>query len=238
VRRADAAASEGSPVLLLATPSTHVLLPARAGAGAAADARFVPLASLGRAPNVLLASPRLEVRSVEALVERARRQALVYASAGRGQTIHLCTAYFCALAGIRMTHRPYDAGSAHAYADLAAGRVHVYFDNLLGCRDAILRGDAIPLAISANERNRLLPGVPTLVERGFARHALEIWFGVAGAGLDAAARGAIDAARSDAGLRESLAAIGLTGAVGSGSELAQEIEASRDGWRYALESAE
>lgn len=225
-------------MLLLATPSTHILLPARLGEDAAPDARFVPLASLGRAPNVLLASPRLDVRSVEALVERARTQPLVYASAGRGQTIHLCTAYFCALAGVRMTHRPYDSGSAHAYGDLAAGRVHVYFDNLLGCRDAILRGDAIALAVSASERNRLLPGVPTLAERGFACHALEIGFGVAGAGLGEAALHAIDAARTDAGLRESLGAIGLGGAVGDGAELAREIESSREGWRYALESAE
>lgn len=224
-------------MLLLATPSTHVLLPDRLGDSAAPDARFAPLASLGNAPNVLLASARLAVHDVNALVERARLERLVYASAGTGQTIHLCTAYFCTLAGIAMTHRPYDAGSAHAYEDLVAGRVHVYFDNLLGCREAIARGDAIPLAISAKERNRLLPDVPTLAESGFPAHALAIWFGVFGAELAQPTLAALEAARASPSLRESLDALGLSGDVRDGAALAREIGDSREGWRRALESA-
>ena len=237
VRRANALAREGKPVLMLATPSTHVLLPMRLGDSAGPDASFAPLAGLGRAPNVLLVSPRLGVTSVEALIERARGETLVYASAGTGQTIHLCTAYFCELAGIRMTHRPYNQGSAHAYADLIAGRVQVYFDNLLGCREFIARGDAIPLAISARERNRLLPEVRTLAECGFPQHALEIWFGVFGAGLGEPALRAIDAARANAALHAALATVGLTGEIAPGAALARKIEASREGWRRALESA-
>jgi len=237
VRCANALARDGKPVLLLATPSTHILLAERLGEAAAPDARFVPLAGLGRAPNVLLVSPRLGVKSVEELVDRARSERLAYGSAGAGQTIHVCTAYLCALAHITMRHVPYDRGSAHAYADLVAGRVHVYFDNLLGCRDAIARGDAIPLAVSARERNRLLPQVPTLAERGYAGHSLEIWFGVFGAGLaDTVARD-IDSIRGEPALRESLAAVGLSGIVAEGPALAREIDASREAWRRALESA-
>jgi len=237
VRRANALAREGEPVLMLATPSTHILLLERLGEAAAPYARFLPLADLGRAPNVLLASPRLGVESVEALVERGRHEELVYASAGTGQTIHLCTAYFCELAGIRMAHRPYDQGSALAYADLIAGRVHVYFDNLLGCREFIERGDAVPLAVSAPERNRVLPDVPTLAERGYPQHSLEIWFGVFGAGLPDAMLRAVDAARSQATLRQSLAAAGLSGDIANGPTLERDIEASRHGWQRALESA-
>jgi tripartite-type tricarboxylate transporter receptor subunit TctC len=236
-RHANALAREGKPVLLLGTPTTHVLLPERLGDSAAPDARFVPLASLGRAPNVLLVSPGLGVTNLEQLVDRARKETLVYASAGTGQTIHLCTAYFCALAGIRMTHRPYDRGSAHAYADLIAGRVHVYFDNLLGCHDAIARGEAVPLAVSARERNRMLPAVPTLVERGYPEHALEIWFGVFGAALAESALRTIDSARANAALGGSLATVGLSGEVADGQALEREMVASRAGWRRALESA-
>jgi tripartite-type tricarboxylate transporter receptor subunit TctC len=236
VRSANALAREGKPVLLFATPTTHVLLPLRVGDSAAPDPLFAPLAHLGHAPNVLLVSPRLGVTSVEALIDRTRKEPLVYASAGTGQTIHLCTAYFCELAGIRMAHRPYDQGSAHAYADLIAGRVHVYFDNLLGCPEFIARGDAIALAVSARERNRLLPDVPTLAELGFPDHALEIWFGVFGAGLEPPILRAIDAARGDAALRESLDAVGLSGDVGDAGALSRAIELSRDGWRRALQS--
>jgi tripartite-type tricarboxylate transporter receptor subunit TctC len=237
VRRANALAREGKPVLMLATPSTHVLLPLRLGESAAPDARFAPVVGLGRAPNVLLVSPRLGIKSVGQLIELARVEELVYASAGTGQTIHLCTAYFCQLAGIRMAHKPYDRGSVHAYADLIAGRVQVYFDNLLGCADVIARGDALPLAVSARQRNGPLPAVPTLAECGFPEHALEIWFGVFGAGLNPSVLQAVERARTASRLGPSLASLGLSGGIGDANALSNEIDATREGWRRALEAA-
>ena len=238
LRRANSLAAEaGDAVLLLGTPTTHLLLPGRLGADAAPDAAFVPLLGLGSAPNVLLASARLGVDSVAALVDRARGETLAYASAGAGQTIDVCTAYFCALAGIAMMHRPYDSGSVHAYADLAAGRVHVYFDNVLACREAIARGDVVPLAVSDRARSRLLPEVPTLAEAGFPEHALDVWFGVFGAAPPAGRIDRLDDAVADPGLAASLAAIGLSGGVSPGPALARQVLASAAGWRRALAAA-
>ena len=220
VQRANSRIAADMPVMLLGTPSTHILLPARFGSIAAPSAKLEPIAGLGSTPNVLLVSPRLGIRSVGELVDRARTGKLVYASAGAGQTIHLCTALFCKQAGVAMEHRPYDAGSATAYQDLAAGRVHVYFDNVIGAIDHIVLGEAIPLAVSAYSRSDLLPEVPTLVACGFVDHALDVWLGVFGANLDeettrmAAKAGAIDAAK-----------------------LAEEIEASAPAWRRALDAA-
>ncbi|HET9470398.1 MAG TPA: tripartite tricarboxylate transporter substrate-binding protein, partial [Usitatibacter sp.] len=235
VRRANSLAAEGGQaVLLLGTPTTHLLLPARLGSDAAPDASLVPLLGLGSAPNVLLASARLGVDSVEALVARARSESLAYASAGAGQTIDVCTAYFCALAGIGMAHRPYDSGSAHAYGDLAAGRVHVYFDNVLACRAAIARGDVVPLAVSARERDRLLPEVPTLAERGFPDHALDVWFGVFGASFPAGRVERLAATAADPQFAAALDAIGLSGGVADAAELRRIVARSEAPWRRAL----
>jgi len=236
VRRANALAAAAEPVLLLATPSTHVLLPARMGPEAAPAATLLPLAGLGFAPNVLLASARLGVCDVAALVLRARAGRLVYASAGAGQTIHLCTALFCRQAGIAMEHRPYAAGSASAYEDLRAGRVHVYFDNVLACREAIAAGDVVPLAVSARERSPLLPAVPTLAECGFA-HALDIWFGVFGGGLGASAAARIAASPDDDMLASALETIGLRAGPFDGAELARIVESSAPAWLEALGAA-
>src|SRR5690349_5139780 len=107
VQRASAAARAGGPVLLLASPSTHILLPARTGAAAVLEQAFRPLIELGSGPHVLLASPHLRVSTAGGLVERARAERLVYASAGAGQSSHVCAAYFCSLAGVAMAHRPY-----------------------------------------------------------------------------------------------------------------------------------
>ena len=238
VQRANAlAAASRDPVLLLATPSTHILLPARLGAQAGPSAAFAPLLGLGSAPNVLLASPRLGVRSVAALVARARDGDLVYGSAGTGQTIHVCTALFCEQAGIRMAHRPFDAGSAGAYPELAEGRIHVFFDNLLGCREAVARGEAVALAVSAAVRSALLPGVPTLAECGFPAHALDVWFGVFGAGVDPAGRARVEAARVDRRLGAQLEALGLAGGLAGGEGLGSIVAASSVDWLAALRSA-
>jgi len=238
VRHANALAAAGvEPVLLLATPSTHILLPARLGASAAPDDSFAPLLGLGSAPNVLLVSARLDVRTLEEFVARARSGDLAYASAGAGQTIHVCSAYFCSLAGIRMAHRPYDAGSAHAYPDLAAGRVHAYFDNVLACREAIARGDVRPLAISSPVRHRLLPHVPTLAESGFPDHVLDIWFGVFAAGGSRPDLRAIEGLRTGTALRERLRDVGLGGEPLDAFALEREIGSSRERWRNALAAA-
>jgi len=137
-------------------------------------------------PNVLLASPRLGVGSEAELIERARAEPLTYASAGTGQTIHICSALFCKVAGVAMAHRPYAEGSAAPHEDLVAGRVHVYFDNLLGCLERVARGEAVALAVSDVERDPRMPDVPTLIECGFSEHALDVWLAVFGANLDAA----------------------------------------------------
>lgn len=235
MRRANSLCAEGGDaVLLLGTPTTHLLLPERLGPDAAPDAALVALLGLGSAPNVLLACARLGVDSVEGLVARARSETLVYASAGAGQTIDVCTAYFCALAGIGMMHRPYDSGSVHAYDDLAAGRVHVYFDNVLACRGAIARGDVVPLAVSDRARSHLLPHVPTLAERGFPDHALDVWFGVFGAAPPTGRVDRLEAAAAAPELAAALGAVGLSGGVAAGGDLARRVLESAAGWRRAL----
>ena len=226
VERANALAAANEPVLLLGTPSTHVLLPARLGASAAPHRAFRAVAGLGSAPNVLLVSPRLAARSVEALVALARRDRLAYASAGAGQTIHVCTALFCEQAGIAMEHRPYEAGSAAAYGDLVEGRVHVYFDNLLGCRERVARGDAIALAVSARRRSALMPGVPTLAECGFPHHALDVWLGVFAAHADVAL--------AHANLAPPLRELGLEGGPLPAPDLERAVAESAPAWTRAL----
>ena len=216
VQRANELARTGRPVLLLATPSTHVLLPARLGAAAGVDPAFQPVLELPAGPNVLLVPPRLGVSDVAGLVAHAHTRRLVYASAGAGQTIHVCTALFCELAGIEMTHRPYEAGSEAPYADLASGAVDVYFDNVLACAPRIARGEVVPLAVSAVQRTELLPQVATMIEQGYPGHVLEVWLAVFGAHLEPEVR------------------VQLGGGPAESARLAARIASSRMAWTRAL----
>lgn len=230
LERANALAARGDAVMLLGTPTTHVLLPAREAVVPASV--FTPLIGFGSAPNVLLVPRLLGVRSLGDLLTRARAERLTYASAGTGQTIHVCSAWLCRLAGIEMSHRPYEGGSASAYSDFDAGRVHVYFDNLLGCRERIASGHAVPLAVSARQRSAALPDVPTLAECGFGRHVLEVWLGafVANAAPD------VTVAMASAGFAHRLRELGLDGGPLDATRFARTVEASRAAWTEALEA--
>jgi tripartite-type tricarboxylate transporter receptor subunit TctC len=230
---ANAIAEQGKPVLMLGTPTTHVLLPMRHGNDASPHTALRPWVGLGSAPNVLLVSPKLGVLTLEALLVRARRETLTYASAGIGQTIHVCSALLCEEAGITMRHMPYAQGSALAYGDLWAGKVDAYFDNLLGCRDRIEQGDAVPVAVSSRTRHPLLPGVPTLAECGFPNHALDVWLGVFVANVDNASA-EFDAMQ----LATDLAALGLAGGPTGGVAFSAQVLASRPLWLRACDAVE
>ena len=234
VERANALAACGVPTLLLGTPTTHILLAARLGASASPSSAFAPAIGLGAAPNVLLAAASLGVGSVPDLVDLARRMPLTYASAGLGQTIHVCSALFCEQAGIRMRHRAYDGGSASAYAGLTEGTVQVYFDSLLGCRERIEARIVVPLAVSFAVRCDALPDTPTLRECGYP-HALGVWLAVFAAN-DAIAEPDAEALANDARFRADLSRLGLTGGPKC-VDLSREIAACAPAWRAALEAS-
>lgn len=210
VRRANALAREGRPALLLSTPTTRVLLPARLGSVAAPDAAYEPLLGLGSAPNVLLAAPRLGVDSLAALLTLARSRALTYASAGAGQTIDVCTRELLRRARASMEHRPYDRGSELAYAGLARGEAHVFFDNLLACRGRIAAGEVVPLAVSSGRRSPFLPEVPAVAET-FPGYALDVWLGVFAAHASESIRALAERLAADGNLARTLRELGLEG---------------------------
>ena len=230
VTRGNALAREGREVLLLSTPTTHVLLPARLGRDAAPDAKFAAFLGLGSAPNVLLAASRLGVESVDALVALARRDRLTYASAGAGQTIDMCTRRFLREAGLEMTHRPYDRGSVLAYAGLAAGDADIFFDNALACGERIAAGEVRPLAVSSARRWALLPQVPALAECGFPGYALDVWLGVFAANLPASAAEIPGRLLADDAFERALAALGLPDGPLGAPEFARAVEDSAAAW--------
>src|SRR5438034_5222295 len=92
---------------------------------------FVPVGIMVAIPNVVLANPKVPVRSIRELIAyaKANPDKLNYASQGSGTTSHLTGEMFKSMAGVRLTHIPYK-GSAPALTDLLAGQVEMMFDNL------------------------------------------------------------------------------------------------------------
>jgi len=175
-----AAAPADGYALLLGTSTTHCIAPAvHADLPYDPQADFSPISLIGWAPNLLLVHPS-GPDNVEELLARARAHpgALTYASAGAGQTIHLCAALLATMAGVELTHRPYPQGSMAGLQDLLDGRVDLMCDNVMVALPYLRAGRLKALAVAGALRTPALPDLPTLDEAGLTGYAAEIWMGL------------------------------------------------------------
>jgi tripartite-type tricarboxylate transporter receptor subunit TctC len=145
------------------------------------DARrdFVPVASLGFNPHVLVV-PRSSPHATLAELIAAARAApgrLSYASLGNGTSQHLGGESFRLAAGLDIQHVPYRGGPP-ALADVMAGTVPMMFANLPEALPLVREGRLRALAVSDSARSPLLPDVPTFDEAGVPGVVSNSWFGV------------------------------------------------------------
>src|SRR5499426_160542 len=92
---------------------------------------IVPVASIYRAPAVLVVHPSFPVKSVPELIAYAKANPgrINMASGGVGSAQHVYGELFKMMAGVDMLHVPYRGGGP-ALADLLAGQVPLMFDTL------------------------------------------------------------------------------------------------------------
>jgi tripartite-type tricarboxylate transporter receptor subunit TctC len=84
---------------------------------------------------------------------------------------------FKSVTGAALTHVPYK-GSGPAVADLVGGRVQIMFDAAPSLIAHIRSGKLRVLAAASEQRNRLLPEVPTFAELGHPKVAVSLWYGL------------------------------------------------------------
>lgn len=109
------------------------------------------------------------LRSIADLAERARKapQGLMYASGGIGSPAHMGAELMLQTAGIAATHVPFKGASESVNAVIGK-QVDFALAITSVALTQIRAGKVVPLAITAAQRNPVLPQVPTLVEQGLA----------------------------------------------------------------------
>jgi tripartite-type tricarboxylate transporter receptor subunit TctC len=192
----------GAAVVAKARPDGHTLLcvPAStlttnpwlmkdAGYDPAKD--FTPLARLIEFPNVLMVNPGFPAKTVQELIEVARRKpgSVNYGSVGVGSSTHLQAEMFKRAAGIDIVNITY-RGSSPALQDLVAGQVQMMFDNLPSAFPLISAGKVRALAVTSAQPSPSLPDVPTVasVLPGFVEMTWWAILGPAGMPADTAAK--------------------------------------------------
>jgi tripartite-type tricarboxylate transporter receptor subunit TctC len=142
---------------------------------------FTPIANLGRVQNVLVVRNDLPVKTVQQLIDYARKNPgkLNMASGGNGTTGHLGGELFKAMAGVFMVHVPY-RGAGQALTDLMGGQADLMFDNIASALPHIKAGRVRALGVSGAQRSPVLPDLPTIQEAGLKNYETTAWGGVVG----------------------------------------------------------
>src|SRR2546422_6468993 len=128
---------------------------------------LAPVSSLASGPMVLVVHPSLPAKSVRELIAfaKSRPGELNFGSPGNGSLSDLCAELFDAMAGVKVTHVPYKA-SGGALADVLAGRVPVYYMNLVLALPYLKDERLRALGVTSSKRSAGAPELPTIVRAG------------------------------------------------------------------------
>lgn len=147
---------------------------------------FAPIIPTLKVPLVLVANPKLGVRSVAELTQLARRTPgqLSFAAGSSGALVGM--ELYKQLAGLDIVHVPYKSNT-QALADVIGGQVPVMISDVGLAYPQIKAGKVLGLAVTGTERAASVPELPTMAEAGVAGYELTGWGGIwAPAGTPAA----------------------------------------------------
>jgi tripartite-type tricarboxylate transporter receptor subunit TctC len=140
---------------------------------------LVPVATVSIGAMVLVASPKVPVKSVQEFLAYAKANpGKLNFGAGTASPPHLAGELFKAKTGINVVYVPY-RGAAPAVTDLLGGQIQFMIDAIGTLKPHIEAGKFVPLAVTSTTRNPALPNVPTMIEAGVAGYELDFWTGVA-----------------------------------------------------------
>lgn len=153
--------------LLYANTSVLAVNPALQGANMPYDpaTAFAPVGFVSSSPQLLVANPKVPYKSVQELLEWAKKNPgkLNFATAGVGTLPHLTYELFRMETGIDALNVPYSGGGP-ALTAVIAGQADVLFD-LVSPR--VKSGEVRAIAVTGPERHAELPDVPTFAESGY-----------------------------------------------------------------------
>ena len=213
--QAAANAQPDGYTVTMSTTSTHVVGPLTLP-----TVKFNPIKDfehvgmIAETPYVLVVSPKLPVKSVQELIDFAKKNPgkLNYGSAGEGSTTHLAGLMFLNATGTTMEHIPYKSNAESTKA-VMTDEVQVLFGSMPAVLAQIKAGSIKALAVGSAARSPELPDAPTIAEAGVPGYRATLWLGLSAPAKTPPAvitrlSQALDAALSNPDVAKRLAAAG------------------------------
>ena len=126
---------------------------------------IAPISQVAAQPLIVIVPANSPIRTLTDLIAQARANPgkLNYASAGYGALQHLSAEQFKLATKVDMTHVAYK-GSGPALTDLIAGRVDVFWGDMVSSIPQMKAGKVRALAVTSSQRVGSVPDVPTAIE--------------------------------------------------------------------------
>ena len=194
--------------------STHVVNPAIYPLPFDILEDLEPLASIATNPQLLVSRKDLPATDLKSLIEwaKANSDKVTAGTAGVGSASHIGGLYFEQKTGARLRFIPY-RGAGPALQDLVAGQIDIMFDQAANSIPPVQAGKIKAFAVTAKERLKAMPDIPTVDEAGLPGLYIAVWHGLwapKGTPKEVTARltAAILEALADPQVREKFAALG------------------------------
>ena len=102
---------------------------------------------------------------------------LNFGSGGYGSSTHIAGELFTKVTGLDIVHVPFQ-GVAPVMTAILGGQVEIYFGGTSTALPHLAEGRLKALAVTGDERNRLIPDVPTFKEQGVEGMNADTYWGV------------------------------------------------------------
>ena len=144
---------------------------------------FVPIVLVGVTPNLLIANPAQNAKTVKDIVALCKAQpgAVSFGSAGSGSAQHLALEMFKLRAKVDALHVPYK-GSGPLLTDLIGGQIQYSFETMTAATPHVKNGRVLAIAQTRIKRAKGHPSVPTMQEEGYEGFEATTWYGLVGPG--------------------------------------------------------
>ena len=140
---------------------------------------FTPVCYLVRSPQLLVVNSESPYRTLDDLLDAARRKPneLTLASAGPASSTHIAFETLMHLANVKMRYVPYQ-GSTPAVNALLGKHVTAVLASYPNVAEQVKADKLRALATASPTRIEQMQNVSTIAESGFKDYESEIWFGV------------------------------------------------------------
>jgi tripartite-type tricarboxylate transporter receptor subunit TctC len=205
---------------------------------------LAPVANLGTTPNILIANNGLGLKSVQEVIDYARKNPgkLNFSSAGIGTPLHLIGEMFKQRLGLDLVHVPYKSGGQATQA-VMTGEVQFSFDSAQPAIPAIENGSVQGLAVTSDKRIPQLPNLPTMIEAGVPDFVSVSFTGIAapaGTPSDIVQKlnAAINQALQSDQVKPVLNRLAVEAQMGSADEFAAFLNKEREQWSAVVKRAD